>query len=294
MGRPRVIFLAGGIAAVVALLLLSGSLSQVRLAPGDQLPSVAQETGGLELGDGAAVHLLDEAALERFLKVIYILVPLLLAASIVALIISPEMRKDVLARLIVPILLLLYLLLIRDKQSNVPLAPTSAVPVESGAAVVAEEGPIVEFSATPPDTVVWGTRIAVGVGVALLVGGALWLLWRSRRAPAPHPLAQVAEQARQAIRAIEAGGDVRNVILRCYFEMGRILGEEKGLLRQSTMTPREFECSLTAAGLPGPAVRRLTRLFEGVRYGAKPTGAREEQEAMLALVEISDACRGGA
>lgn len=293
MARPRSILLVGGIAAVAALLLLSGSLSQVRLAAGDQLPSVALETDALALGDGAAFHLLDEAAMERFLKIVYVLVPLLLAASIVALIISPEMRKDVLARLIVPVLLLVYIMLIRDKP-DLPLAPTTAVPVESGADVVAEDGPIVEFSATPPATVVWGTRIAVGIGVALLIGGALWLLWRSRRPPAPHPLAQVAEQARHAIRAIEAGADVRNAILLCYFEMSRILGEEKGLTRQSTMTPREFERSLAAAGLPGPAVQRLTRLFESVRYGAKATGADEEQEAKMALAEIAGACRSEA
>lgn len=293
MARPRFVLLAGGIAAVAALLLLSGSLSQVRLAAGDQLSSVAQQTDAQALGDGAAFHLLDEAAMERFLKIVYVLVPLLLAASIVALIISREMRKDVLARLIVPLLLLVYLLLIRDKP-YLPLAPTTAVPVESGADVVAEDGPIVEFSATPPETVVWGTRIAVGIGVALLIGGALWLLWRSRRPSAPHPIAQVAEQARRAIRAIEAGSDVRNAILLCYFEMSRILGEEKGLMRQSTMTPREFEFSLTAAGLPGPAVQRLTRLFESVRYGAKATGAGEEQEAKMALAEIADACRSEA
>jgi len=160
--------------------------------------------------------------------------------------------------------------------------------------VVSDAGPTVTFDANPPETVVWGTRIAVGIGVALVVGGGLWLLWRSRRSPESHPLQQVAEQARHAIGAIQSGADVRNVVLRCYFEMSRVLSEEKGLMRQSTMTPREFERSLAAVGLPQPAVQRLTRLFEGVRYGDKTADGDEEEQAILSLTAIVDACRGEA
>lgn len=293
MKRSRFLLVTGGVAALVALLLLSGTLSQMRLAPGNQLPSVAQEAEQAEPQAGAAPAMLDDATIELFWTIAQALNLLLLAAAIVALIVSPEMRKQTLARMILPALILVYVLLIRDK-SYVPLPPPTAVPAEPGSGVVAESGPVVEFDANPPKTVVWGTRIAVGAATGLVVGGAIWLLWRSRRSPGPHPLAQVAEQARKAIQEIEAGGDIRNVVLRCYFEMSRVLGEEKGLTRQATMTPREFERGLVAAGLPGPSVQRLTRLFEAVRYGAQLTGDDEEQQAMTALSAIVQACRSEA
>lgn len=293
MRRTRRLTLTVGIVALAALILLSGGVAQLRLAPGSQLPAVADEEARLEREPGG-IERLDDSLVELLFRILVVLVPVLLAASIIALIVSPEMRKDFVQRLVLPLLILLMLLVLREKPEEIPQPPPSAVPAESGSQVVGETVPEVRFDANPPETVIWGTRIAVGIGAALLIGGALWLLWRSRRPPAPRPLAQVAEQARRAIRSIEAGADVRNAILLCYFEMSRILGEEKGLTRQSTMTPREFERSLAAAGLPGPAVQRLTRLFESVRYGAKATGAGEEQEAKIALAEISDACRSGA
>ncbi len=293
MTRTRALILAAGIAALAALILLSGGLAELRLAAGSQLPVVAHETEGD--GSGGAALRLDEAAIDLIAKIVLFCVPVLLLALIIALIVSPEMRKDTLSRLLLPILFLGYLYFVRDKYQAPPEeTPTAAVPADSGAAVVSDAGPTVTFDANPPETVVWGTRIAVGIGVALVVGGALWLLWRSRRSPESRPLQQVAEQARQAIGAIQSGADVRNVVLRCYFEMSRVLSEEKGLMRQSTMTPREFERSLAAVGLPQPAVQRLTRLFEGVRYGSKTADGDEEEQAILSLTAIVDACRGEA
>lgn len=293
MRRTRTLTLAVGIAAVAALILLSGGVAQLRLAPGSQLPAVAGEES-LPEREPEGIERLDDSLVELLFKILTVLVPVLLAASIIALIVSPEMRKDFLQRLVLPLIILLFLLVVREKPEEIPQPPPSAVPAQSGSQVAGESVPEVRFDANPPKTVVWGTRIAVGVGVALIVGCAFWLLWRSRRTPAPHPLAQVAEQARQAIKAIEAGGEIRNAVLRCYFEMSRVLDEEKGLARQTTMTPREFERSLSDAGLPGPAVQRLTRLFEAVRYGTEAVGDDEEEQARAALTAIVHACRGEA
>jgi hypothetical protein len=44
------------------------------------------------------------------------------------------------------------------------------------------------------------------------------------------------------------------------------------------------------AGLPGEAVRTLTRLFEGVRYGRKTTSRAERDLASAALSAILHDC----
>jgi hypothetical protein len=57
------------------------------------------------------------------------------------------------------------------------------------------------------------------------------------------------------------------------------------------MTPREFEMRLEEAGIPTTQVRRLTRLFEEVRYGDKRLGEQEERQAIVSLTSIVRFCR---
>jgi hypothetical protein len=117
-------------------------------------------------------------------------------------------------------------------------------------------------------------------------------VWR-RIHPPESPLERLAREAEQALGALQAGADLRDTVLRCYVEMGRVVREAKGLAREAAMTPREFEHSLGEAGLPQDRVRQLTRLFEDVRYGAKSAGVREEQQAVDCLGAIVEACGGG-
>ncbi len=56
------------------------------------------------------------------------------------------------------------------------------------------------------------------------------------------------------------------------------------------MTPAEFATRLENSGLPSDAVRRLTRLFEGVRYGLQKTGPTEINEAVACLTTILQYC----
>jgi hypothetical protein len=293
MTRNRAWTFVAGIVALVAMVLVAGSLAQVSLGPGHELPAVARESDGTASDGVQATGLIEDAGMEIFLRIVYVLVLVLLPASVIALLVSPEIRKQVLARLVPFLLLLIYVLLVREKE-QAPDAAATAVPAEAGPGLDEGGGPSVSFDASPPKTVVWGTRIAVGAGMALVVGAGAWLLWRRSRRPQQGPLGEVAVQAQKAMEALQGGADIRNVILRCYFEMSRILSEERGLFRQSTMTPREFERSLAATGLPEPAVQRLTRLFEGVRYGAELTGDDEEAQAIASLTAIVDACRSAA
>jgi hypothetical protein len=88
---------------------------------------------------------------------------------------------------------------------------------------------------------------------------------------------------------LEAGGELQDVILRCYAQMLDVLKRQRGIRRKEAMTPAEFATWLKAAGLPDRPVTRLTRLFERVRYGGISSGQAEAMEAIDCLNAIANA-----
>jgi hypothetical protein len=123
----------------------------------------------------------------------------------------------------------------------------------------------------------------------MLVGSA-WLIWSRRRREAA-PLEQLAQQAEEAIKAIQSGADLRDTVLRCYHEMIRVLHQQRGIERHQAMTPREFASSLEKVGLPSQDIEKLTDLFERVRYGTRIPDQKDEAQAMACLASVVDFCR---
>lgn len=147
--------------------------------------------------------------------------------------------------------------------------------------------PIISFTPQVSNT----ASIVTGFLLLLLVIAAGWLLWR-RLHPPSLLLEQIGTQAEAALEELRSGGNFRNTILRCYAEMCQVLNRERGIQRDRGMTPREFEQHLQQAGLPAEPVRRLTRLFERVRYGATEPLPEEEREAFACLEDIASAVGG--
>ncbi len=144
----------------------------------------------------------------------------------------------------------------------------------------------------PPAGLLW----LVWVGLALvLVFLGLWLIWWRTR-PAPLTDSDSLEsEAQQALQALISGADMQDVILRCYAQMSRILLEEQKLELKQSMTAREFERLLAARGFPAAPVHQLTRLFENARYGHRPPGPGEQQQAydcLHAIVQYSHLSAG--
>ena len=117
-----------------------------------------------------------------------------------------------------------------------------------------------------------------------LAGGGYYgyYLWRKMNPPAA-PLNQVAQEA---LDSLDAGAEFKNVVLRCYFQMAKLLNQHQGISRDKAMTPREFESALTATGLPEKHIRQLTRLFEKVRYGPATIDKEDERAAIASLQAI--------
>jgi hypothetical protein len=72
--------------------------------------------------------------------------------------------------------------------------------------------------------------------------------------------------------------------------MSDVVSSTRHLYRNTAMTPHEFALHLEQAGLPGDAVTRLTRLFEGVRYGNRKSGPQDINEAVSCLKTILHYC----
>jgi hypothetical protein len=150
-------------------------------------------------------------------------------------------------------------------------------------------GDLGESPVFTPDPPSWLTLTTILVGsllAAVIIVAIIWRLRQLATPPSATALEQLAEEAQNAMVALESGGDVSQTILRCYREMSRVLKQEKGIARESTMTPREFERRLIEWGLPQDSVRTLTRLFEQVRYGHIDAAAPEKDLALACLNDI--------
>ncbi len=136
-----------------------------------------------------------------------------------------------------------------------------------------------------PPALIWAAGILFGG--AVLAVTARMILGRRRSAA---PWEQEVDLAR---RALLAGGDLRDVILRCYARMAEALQEERGIEREASMTTGEFRKLLAEKGLPTDPVAELTRLFEAARYSPwEPTPA-DEKGALRSLDAILEHCRQG-
>ncbi len=274
--RWRTLLIAG--LALAAIVLLAAGLSGFELRPGRlfAFPSASAlaPDANAPLSDGLLF------AIWRAL----VIVPLALSPiAILVLIMSPRFRRQVLR--ILMILALVYVIAYVVLMSRQRAAPGDGpLPDQPAPTQTAEAEILGEFEARLPDWLVF----AISLGLLALPIAAVWLMWR-RAHPSAGPLEQVAQEARQAIDELRGGADVKDVVMRCYLDMSQAVSAQRGIRRQAAMTPREFEWRLESVGLPAEPVRRLTRLFEGVRYGAKTAGEREQSEAIACLMAIVQA-----
>ena len=151
---------------------------------------------------------------------------------------------------------------------ELPVPPTSEPPV------TAPLGPV-------PPLLLWL------VGIGLLVTGILIAIWifgsPAKRATTIDIVSLEAEKAWQELKA---GLGLKDVIIKCYRQMSWALAEERGIERKESMTAREFEDLLEAAGVPYDPVHQLTQLFEAVRYGHWQPNPIDEEKAIHCLEAI--------
>lgn len=269
--KGALIFLILGLIAIIPL---ASGLSSLKLLPGQQftLESGNEETGEVEEIIEEETTSLTTSPFVRnvLLAFMIIFTPL----AIIVAIRSPELFKEVLKRdLRIFLFFLAGIYIFRQLQLkgffNRP---------EPGADATALSIP----------ALIQNPTVMMGFALGFLLLGTMvfsfWQLWRRFS-----PLLSVSQIAQEAIEEIQAGSDLRNAIVRCYFEMCRALQGVGRLERSKATTPRELARQLESAGIAGEYSHRLTRLFEKVRYGAETLGKSEEQEAIICLQAIVQA-----
>jgi hypothetical protein len=133
----------------------------------------------------------------------------------------------------------------------------------------------------PPVLVYWQTYL---VGFILVVGVGLtsFYLWERNKKKD----SQLEKIVLETLSDINAGRQWEDAVIQCYAQMNDAIRRKHRIKRDISMTPGEFVKGLEEAGLPSGPIRRLTSLFERVRYGNQSSRKNEATEATQCLTEI--------
>ncbi len=264
------------------LVVLASGLSAIEFLPGQPffLPAEEQDIPLEEL----SIRSWNLVGLWKTfgLILLWVLFPL----SIIYFIVSPEVRKVVIRRaLTMGLTAYAFFLLLKQCSGFEPLDILNG-PL-AGTNLRDENSINANFSPQTTQILTWVANV---VFIALLAG-LIWYAnrWWSRRTST---LQELSAEASKGLEDIQAGADLKDTVLQCYAEMSRILRQNRGISRDTAMTPRQFEDELQRYGLPGDEVRQLTRLFEMARYGDMTLGEQEQHQATECLQAIVQASGG--
>ena len=272
--------------ALVALTILAISLNQIPFREAQRF--VRGETTEIPYSAEDVVQVWAEVPIWKQL-VLWLLIALLVV--LVALLLSPEMRKRMLilfVRMAFTFWAVYFLLKnYGDRLFGFQTAAANGAPPGSQGMV-----PMPVFE--PPQVSPVFSYI-ISFAFALVWLAVIWGLYRGWKryqalANTKKPLDEIARIARSSLNDLSSGRNSSDVIINCYLRMSDVVSQKRQLEREIAMTPNEFALRLEQAGLPGDAVTRLTRLFEGVRYGDRRTGPRDVNEAVSCLKTILHYC----
>ncbi len=259
--------------ALAITLLVGMALPRLQFQPGMPLPSFES---GQVIVTPAANEVPVGMPVSDFVKILFLLIMAAFLANLIYRLIKGADWKELvrgffsfMAVMVVLVGIVILILTLLPKSLSTP----EAVPLPVSQPIVrAPLGPT-------PALLIWIVGLAL---VAATVLAGVWLV-RSRREPPPELWELEADRARLALRE---GGDLKDVILRCYQQMSLALAEDQEIERADSMTTGEFVRLLTSKGVPEAPVRQLTQLFEAVRYGHWQPSRGAEQVALDSLDAI--------
>jgi hypothetical protein len=279
-GRKFLVLTLAGV-AIVALLLLAASLSQVEFGPGKRF--------SLGRGEAPAGGPVLNFKLDLLWRIIgwafFALVPF----SIIAAFIWPENLKYALIRAVSLVLFFILLVFTIRALRDFIEQLLAALQLGHQAVTPSEAAGGKAFPLSPTRAPGWAVFPFLLGGLAFLVLLGWWLRRLWLRGRAGDSLGEISTLAGAAAEELETGGNLKNVVLRCYRKMSRILTEQQQVPFHRAMTAREFEEKLRRAGVRDEHIAQLSRLFEEVRYGGRESGSDEEERALRCLRVIERA-----
>lgn len=266
--------------AFAASLMLAASLSHLQFQSGSPIPGgETSEAAGQASQPLALLVTSAFPILKGILALVFSALSIYLIARLITLVEIKNILRLALAAAI--LLALVYMLpsTTFDQAANITNAPSEITTQP------AFDHPITPLG-QPPKYLAW---IVIGV---LALGISLPVFEYVRRWQRPsEPEDPLLQEAQNALNALQSGVDLKDVIMRCYFQMAQAISLEQGIERQEAMTVREFERWLEIKGFPSDPVHLLTSLFEKVRYGTQQSSDRDEKIAVDCLNEIVQFCR---
>jgi hypothetical protein len=266
---------------LLSLVLLSSSLSNLQLHAGMPFPSGGDSYDTLQpFTASPPINTYSNPFLRGIFALIFITLIIYMLARLISLI---DIKQIFGLVLIIIVLFALVIIIphitpgepipLREKTSNLTVPPSFKYPTS----------PL----GRPPQALSWFVLFVFILGVSLLVIEILKRQFRSAQVEE-----QLLQEAENAVNALKAGENLKNVIIRCYLQMTHALQEEQGIKRSNNMTVREFKDWLEKKGVPRIPVRQLTCLFEKVRYGKQQMNKNDEKIGIDCLNEIVKYCRG--
>jgi hypothetical protein len=269
--------------AIIGMLFFSAGLPALQLLPGQAIPG-AEEFLAFDPVDSAPV-VGDQTAIPQPVLILTVVIFTLAFIFLIFDLAKKVKIKTILLLLAGLAVVELGVFLLYQLGSSSPQTEvTENVPLGTPQVTHFQTAPLGD---PPPNFTIWVIVIVLVVAAALLAY-MVFLTLRSRT-----PQRGLDEPAAAALKALEGGGDLPDVILRCYKEMADCINREHGIERDVSLTPREFEAALVAKDLPAAPVHELTRLFELVRYGDKQADDADRGSAVACLTAIQDSVRKG-
>jgi hypothetical protein len=211
-----------------------------------------------------------------------------LMVVLIAMLLSPEMRKRLL-RILFRVAVTAWALYFLIKKGII--GPNL---FGGGGEAPPSQDTVVPMPVFEPPQVSSTFSYLISFAIALVWLLVIWMLYRGWKRyvslNTKKPLDEIAKIARSSLNDLTSGRNSSDVIINCYLRMSDVVSNTRHLYRNTAMTPHEFALHLEQAGLPGDAVTRLTRLFEGVRYGNRKSGPQDINEAVSCLKTILHYC----
>jgi hypothetical protein len=274
------------------MLILAGGLQDIKFEPGKPLHLIDWFFAALDSGNTTDLpetsRLSPRASLlpglgDLMLDTLIVLFWVMIIFSILFFIISPAYRRELMRMMGLIIFLVLVLPRIAERMAQQPtIGEDEAAGRYALGEASAPQAP--SFVQNPPE---W-LFITVNVVLLFILLGAAFFLWRRFR-PKSDAQAVVVREVKQAISNLDSGLELKDVVMTCYAKMCQGIQDSQQIRRHRAMTPREFEVHLSNAGISSAHIGELTRLFEGVRYGAKSSNPATENEARICLQSILEA-----
>lgn len=281
------------IVMIAAVILLASALPNLRLKPGEPLnlldwilAELASKDlfrlsdSDIEIGGSGFWEPISDTLKVSIIVIFWVT----LVFAIIYAVVSPEFRRDlvrIFMLVLTMVVLLPYIARRMTEQVNPLESEESTGQYPSGDVVFPKPPPFVQ---QPPDWFLW---VAQAVLLLIIIAG-IYFLWRHFR-PRRHAQAVVVRHVQKALSELDSGKEFEDVVIACYKEMCQELQKKREVRRQEYMTPREFETYLAGEGISDKHIRQLTRLFEGARYGAKPSDVGVESRARQNLQAILNA-----